>query len=196
MTWCRISAVEIIVSPGPVPLSSPSISCTFIRTHQLALTLRAQDPSYLTFAVDVKLIFTCFAPLVSVEVELQPCGADARAAFNNGLGLAKFSSTVYWTIYYWHILTIYWLGVDALHSHICSSSAWLQVKGWQVSSERSRLFHSHQQAKLSMCTILSHSHCNSSPLGTEAPVIFHLGPRCWASWVDLTGLPPCKATAP
>ena len=35
MTWCRISAVEIIVSPGPVPLSSPSISCTFIRTHQL-----------------------------------------------------------------------------------------------------------------------------------------------------------------
>jgi hypothetical protein len=103
MTWCRISAVEIIVSPGPVPLSSPSISCTFIRTHQLALTLRAQDPSYLTFAVDVKLIFTCFAPLVSVEVELQPCGADARAAFNNGLGLAKFSSTVYWIIYYWHI---------------------------------------------------------------------------------------------
>jgi hypothetical protein len=51
---------------------------------------------------------TCFAPLVSVEAELQACGADARAALNNGLGLAKSSSTVYWIMYYWHILTIYW----------------------------------------------------------------------------------------
>ena len=47
---------------------------------------------------------TCFAPLVSVEAELQACGADARAALNNGLGLAKFSSTVYWIMYYWQYI--------------------------------------------------------------------------------------------
>ena len=66
---------------------------------------------------------------------------------------------------------MYWLGVDALHSLICSSHAWLQIKSWQVPRERSRLFHS-VVSKPSY--IVEHGHhffhiCtrNSSPLVTS-----------------------------
>ena len=58
-----------------------------------------------------------------------------------------------------------------MHSHICSSNAWLQIKSWQVPRERSHLFHS-VVSKPSY--IVEHGHhffhtCtrNSSPLVTS-----------------------------
>ena len=80
------------------------------------------------------------APPIRAEAELQTFEADARAAtFNNFIDLAKFHSTLY-LIIIWYII-LYWLDVDALHSDIRSSNAWLRIKSWQVPRERTRLFH-------------------------------------------------------
>jgi hypothetical protein len=80
------------------------------------------------------------APPIRAEAELQTFEADARAAtFNNFIDLAKFHSTLY-LIIIWYII-LYWLDVDALHSDIRSSNAWLRIKSWQVQRERTRLFH-------------------------------------------------------